>query len=66
MSFSLSGFRPMSITPALSKVYEMLVSPRLCAFKESEDIFSRHQYVYRNELNNRDTLMDMVVRDRQL
>ena len=40
ISFLLSGLRPISITPVLPMVYERLVSSRLCAFMETEGVFS--------------------------
>ena len=60
MSFLLSGFRPISITPVLSKVYERLVSSRLCAFMETEGVFPMHQYAYRKGLGTCDALLDIV------
>ena len=53
MSFLLSEFRSISITPVLSKVYESLVSSRLRAFLETEGVFLRYQYT-------------PIVRDREL
>ena len=56
----MSGFRPISITPDLSKVNERLVLSRLCAFMETEDIFPRHQFAYRKELGVCDALSNIV------
>ena len=50
MSFFLSGFRPISIKPVLSKAYERLVSSRLRAFLDTEGVFSIYQYAYRKGL----------------
>ena len=60
MSFLQSGFRPISITPVQSKVYERLVSCRLCAFLETECVFPRHQYANRKGLRTYDALLDIV------
>ena len=60
MSFVLTGFRPISIMPVLSKVYERLVSSRMCAFMETERVFPRHQYAYRKGLGTFDALLDIV------
>ena len=60
MSCFLSGFRPISIKPFLSKVYERLVSSRLCAFMETEGVFPRHHYAYRMGMGTYDALLDIV------
>ena len=60
MSFLLSGFRPISITPVLPKVYKRLVSSRLCAFMETDGVFPKHQYAYRKGLGTCDALLDIV------
>ena len=64
MSFLLSGFRPISYTSVLSQVYELLVSSRSCAFKESEGVFPSHQYAYCEALGTCVALSDMVERDK--
>ena len=60
VSSLVTGFRPISITPVLSKVYERLVSSRLSVFMEREGIFPRHQYAYRKNLGTCDALLDLV------
>ena len=60
MSFLLSGFRPISITPVLSKVYERLISSRLCAVMQTEGVFPRNQYAYRKVLGTCDALLFIV------
>ena len=55
MSFSRSGFRPISITQVLSMVYE-----RLRHFLECDGVFPRHQYGYRKGLGICDAMLDIV------
>ena len=55
-----AGFRPISITPVLSKVFERLLASRLGVFMEKSDIFSKHQYAYRKGLGTCDALLDVV------
>ena len=40
--FYYPGFRPISIMPVLCKVYQLLVSTRMCAFMETEGVSPRH------------------------
>ena len=47
------------ITPLLFKVYERLVSFRLCASMETEVVFPRHQYAYCKGLEACDALLDI-------
>ena len=60
MSFLLSGFRPISITPVTLKTYERLISSRLCVFMESEGDFPRHQYTFRKGLESCDAMLEIV------
>ena len=60
MFLLLPGFRPISITPVLSKVYECLVSSRLCVFMETEGVFPRHQNAYLKGLGTCDALLEIV------
>lgn len=60
VSSLLSGYRPISITPVLSKIYERLISVRLYRFMESRGIFPLHQYSYRKNLGTCDALLDII------
>ena len=60
MPILLSGVRPISSTIVLSKVYERLVSSRLCAFTETEGVFPRYQFAYRKRLETCDALLDIA------
>ena len=57
--FLLSSFRSISDTPVLSKVYEWVVSSRLCAFMKT-DVFPMHQHDYRKGLGTCDVMLNMV------
>ena len=41
-SCQVKDYRPISITPVLSKIFERLLAPRLNKFMESEQILPRH------------------------
>ena len=60
ISFLLSGFRPISISPVLSKVYQRLVYYRLCAFMGTECVFPRYKCANRKRLEICDALLDIV------
>ena len=49
------NYRPISIAPILSKVYEKLVSHKLSSFYQ-KSVFS-HQFAYRNGLGCTDALL---------
>jgi hypothetical protein len=52
-------YRPISITPVLSKVFESLISGRLRRFMEAESLFPPHQYAYRQCLGTCDAMLDI-------
>ena len=60
ISSLVSGYRPISITPILSKLYERLISVRLSRFMESSSLFPVHQFAYRKGLGTCDALLDIV------
>ena len=47
LSSLVSGYRSISLTPILSKIYERLISPRLSCLMERSGLFPSHQYSYR-------------------
>ena len=56
-SSSVANYRPISITPALSKVFERLVAVRLGRFIEYCDVLPTTQFVYRKALGICDALL---------
>ena len=50
-------YRPISITPILSKVYEKLVASRLGRFFESAGVLPNNQYGFRKGLGTTDALL---------
>ena len=56
----LSGSRPISIAPVLSKVFERLISVRLGRFMERSGVFPEHQCFYCKGLGTCDALLDIV------
>ena len=52
-------YRPISITPVLSKVFEGLISLRFGRFLERSGVLSSHQYSNRNSLGTCDALLDI-------
>ena len=56
-SSSASNYRPISLTPILSKVFERLVSVRLCRFMEGRAVLPTSQFAYRKGLDTCDALL---------
>ena len=52
-------FRPISITPILSKVFERLLCSRLKAYIEAEGILPKTQFGYRSGLGTNDALLTL-------
>ena len=60
LSALVCNYRPISITPVLSKVFERLIALRLGRFLERSGVLSSHQYSYRKGLGTCDALLDIV------
>ena len=58
-SSSDANYRPISITPVLSKVFERLVSVCLGRFMECSGVLSTTQFAYRKGLGTCDALLCM-------
>ena len=56
-SFSASSYRPISLSPILSKVFECLVSVRLGHFMEGRGVLPTNQFAYRKGLGTCDALL---------
>ena len=54
-----SDYRPISITPVLSKVFEKLMSARLVKYVEQVGAVDSRQYAYRKCLGTSDALLDI-------
>ena len=52
-----SDFRPISITPVLSKVFERLLAKRLALFAEKNSLLPTHQFGFRKGLGTCDALL---------
>ena len=52
-------YRPISLTPVLSKIFEKLVAARLGEFFEREQCLPPRQYAYRKGLGTCDALLDI-------
>ena len=55
-----SEYRPISITPILSKVFEKLVASRLELYCEARGLFPSNQFAYRKGLGTCDCLLSMT------
>ena len=55
-----SNYRPISILPCLSKVFEKLFYFRLSAFLEKFDILSHHQYGFRPHHSTTMAILEFV------
>ena len=56
-SSSLANYRPISITPILSMVYERLLSVRLGRFMECRGVLPTTQFAYRKGLGSARSLI---------
>ena len=56
-SSSASNYRPISLAPILSKVFERLVSVRLGRFMERRGVLPTTQFSYRKGLGTCDALL---------
>ena len=54
------NYRPISITPVRSKVFERLIALRFGRFLERSGVLPSHQYSYRKRLGTCDALLDIV------
>ena len=59
-SSSASNYRPISVTPILSKVFECLVSVRLGRFMEGKGVLPTIQFTYRKGLGTCDAFLCVV------
>lgn len=57
---SPSSYRPISIVPALSKVFECVIYQQLCAYFENAEIISKSQYGFRKNLSTLDAIDSVV------
>ena len=57
LSSSVVNYRPISLTPILSKVFELLVSVHLRCFMECRGVFPTTQFAYRKGLGTCDALL---------
>ena len=60
LSTLVCNYRPISITPVLSKVFERLIALRFGRFLERSGVLPSHQYSYRKRLGTCDALLDIV------
>jgi hypothetical protein len=56
----ISNYRPISILPAFSKILERLVYNRLLDFINKNDILSKNQYGFRENISTSMALLDLV------
>ena len=59
-SSSASNYRPISLTPILSKVFEHLVFVHLFYFMEGRGVLPTTQFTYRKDLGTCDALLFMA------
>ena len=54
------NYRPISITPCISKIYERLISARLAKYVEVSHLLPNGQFAYRKGLGSCDALLSIV------
>ena len=60
LSALVCNYRPISITPVLSNVFERLIALLFGRFLERSGVLPSHQYSYRKRLGTCDALLDIV------
>ena len=55
-----SDYRPISITPVISKIFERLISRRLYSFIEANDLLPSSQFGFRKGLGTSDALFTLT------
>ena len=56
----LSDYRPISITPVLSKIYEKLLSKKLSKYVEDSNVLPDTQFGFRRGLGTADALLTLI------
>ena len=56
----LSNYRPISMLPQISKLFEKIIKTRLNVFLTKNDILSDSQYGFREGISSSDALMDLT------
>jgi hypothetical protein len=54
------NYRPISITPLISRIFERLLKQRLSSYLESNDILPNEQFAFRKGLGTNDALLTIV------
>ena len=57
---AVSNYRPISVLPAFSKIFERLVYNRLLEFIDQHNILSTNQYGFRKQISTSMALLDLV------
>ena len=60
LSALVCNYRPISITPVLSKVFKKWISLNFGRFLERSGVLSSHQYSYKKSLGTCDALLDIL------
>ena len=59
-SKDLNNYRPISLLPILSKVYEKVLSKQMSLYFESNELFFKHQYGFRKNKSTVDAILNLV------
>ena len=55
-----SNYRPISVTSAISKVFEKIISTQLADYLETNNLLSRNQFGYRRHRSTEDAIVKLV------
>ena len=59
---SLNSYRPISLLPAISKLLEKIISTRLLAYFNENELFSRYQFGFREGFTTEFAILDIYER----
>lgn len=56
----LDNYRPISILPVISKIYEKILYEQLIEYLDTENILSDHQFGFRRQHSTASALLDCI------
>ena len=57
---NIENYRPISILPILSKIFEKLIKTRISSFIEQNNIINNRQFVFRNTMSTIDAVNALI------
>ena len=58
--YSINNYRPISILPQISKIFEKIINKQLISFLNKYNILNKHQYGFRENHSTKMALIDLI------